>query len=121
MVLFTLFRTFGLTVHIKAYEGNGGQSIGDATKRCRDLISTQDDMGAESEVRGVIFTINLMARHHVPDFECSHYVDDEIFQHVTWFNEWTAQGNGKEYHEVTSRVTRWIGNETEVEWDYASL
>lgn len=106
-VLFTLFRTFGLTVHIKAYEKYCYGSIDGATKQCRGLTSTQDDTGAKSEA--------------IPDFEHSYYVGDEVFQSVTWFNEWTAQEDGKEYHEVARPVTNWIGNETEVEWNYASL
>jgi hypothetical protein len=62
-----------------------------------------------------------IAGQQIPDFECSGYVGDEIFQSVTWFNEWTAQEDGKEYHEVARPVTNWIGNGIEVEWNYASL
>lgn len=120
-VLFTLFRAFDLTVHIKAYEEYCYGSIDDAIKRCRSLISTQDDTGTESETMSVSAKTVPIAGQQIPDFERGGYVGDEIFQSATWFNEWTAQKDGKEYHEVARPITNWIGNETEVEWNYASL
>jgi hypothetical protein len=108
-VLFTLFRAFGLTVHIKAYKGHCYGSADDATKRCRGLISTQDDIGGESEM------------NQMSNFESGRYVGEEIFRGVAWFNEWAPKEDGKEYHEVARPVTNWIGNETEIDWEYAFL
>jgi hypothetical protein len=119
-VLFTLFRAFGLTVHIKAYERCCYGSADDATKRCRGFIATQDDIGVESEA-DVSANTTLIKGQHISDFERSYYVGDEIFRSVAWFNEWTAQEDGKEYHEVARPVTNWIGNETEIEWEYTFL
>jgi hypothetical protein len=84
-VLFTLFRAFGLTVHIKAYERYCYGSVDDATKRCRGLISTQDDIGVESEAKDV--STILIKGQQISDFERSYYVGDEIFRNVAWFNE----------------------------------
>jgi hypothetical protein len=113
-VLFTLFRAFGLTVHIKAYEGYCYGSVDDATKRCRGLISTQDDIGGESVTKDV-------SAKQISDFERSYYVGDEIFRSVAWFNEWATKEGGEGYHEVARPVTNWIGNETEIEWEYVFL
>jgi hypothetical protein len=110
--LFTLFRAFGLTVHIKAHEENRCRCIDCAAKRCRDTLSGRGDL-AEVDA--------MVGRRQISDFECSDYVGDEIFQSVTWINQWTARDEGKEYHEVAGPVDKWIGNETEIEWDYVSL
>jgi hypothetical protein len=117
-VLFTLFRALGLTVHIKAYERH---CYGNTTKRAQDLISNRADVGGESEPQDVCPDPVIVNAQQFSDFERSYYVGDEIFRSVAWFNEWAAKGAGKEYHEVAQPVTHWIGNETEIEWEYASL
>jgi hypothetical protein len=57
----------------------------------------------------------------ISDFERSYYVGDEIFRSVAWFNEWATKEGGEGYHEVVRPVTNWIGNETEIEWEYVFL
>jgi len=108
-VLFTLFRAFGLTVHIKAYEGYRHGNADNTTKWRRGLISTQDDIWGKSEA------------NQISAFERGGYVGDEIFQNVSWFNKWAPKESGKDYHEVAKPVTNWIGNETEIDWEYAFL
>ena len=120
-VLFTLFRALGLTVHIKASEGYRDRSVDDITTRFRGLISIQDDLGVESEAKNESANTTLITRQQISDFERSYYVSDDIFWSVVWFNEWTAQEDRKEYHEVARPVTNWVGNETEIEWEYAFL
>jgi hypothetical protein len=117
-VLFTVFRALGLTVHIKAHERH---CYGSTTKRLQGLISTRANVGGESEPEDVGPNAVLVTAQRISDFERSYYVGDEIFWSVAWFNEWAAKGAGKEYHEVAQPVTRWIGNETEIEWEYAFL
>jgi hypothetical protein len=100
-VLFTLFRAFGLTVHIKPYD----RCYYNATMQDRGLIST----GGEPEV------------NQISKYGCGSYVGDEIFRSVAWFNKWVAREGGKEYHEVACPVTNWIGNETEIDWEYTFM
>jgi len=120
-VLFTIFREFDLTVHIKAYEGHCHGSVDHATKRCRGLIPTQENIRVESEGKDVSANTILITANQTSDFECGDYVGDEIFQSVVWFNELATQDGGKGYHEVAGPVTNWIGNETEIDWEYAFL
>jgi hypothetical protein len=40
---------------------------------------------------------------------------------VKWFNEEWLNNVGAGYHEVAMPVTTWIGNETEIEWEYSFL
>jgi hypothetical protein len=47
----------------------------------------------------------FITAQQIPEFECSYYVGDEIFQSVARFNERAAKEGGKEYHEVTGPVT----------------
>ena len=63
----------------------------------------------------------MITAQQTSSFDRDYYVGDEIFHIVTWFNEWAAKESGKEYHEVAGPVTNWIGNETELEWEYVSL
>lgn len=103
-VLFTLFRTFGLTVHIKACEGYFYVSSEDTTTRCRGLISTQDDIG-ESKAKDVSASTILKTAQQISDFERSYYVGDEIFRNVTWFNGCAAKEGRKEYYKVPRPVS----------------
>ena len=52
-------------------------------------------------------------------FDCGHYVSDEIFGHVKWFDEKPALNPVGAGCLDGAKPTTWIGNETEVDWDYS--
>lgn len=118
-VIFTLFRAFGLTVHIKAYGEYCYGGTDNAVKLDQSLTSTNDDIGAEPKATDS--NTDFTAEPQIHNFEHSHYVGGEISRSVTWVNEPTAQEDRKQHLEVAKPVTSWIGNETEIEWNYTSL
>jgi hypothetical protein len=127
--LFTVCQALGLTVHIKPYDRRWiGVGSVDTTTRLRDFISNQEDTDGESDVKEVSVnrSLNLddgsiAAHEQFSRFDCGFYIGDEIFANVKWLNESPVNDAGAGYHEVAGPVTTWIGNETEVDWEYSSF
>ncbi|ERF68495.1 hypothetical protein EPUS_05634 [Endocarpon pusillum Z07020] len=106
-VIFAIFRALELTVHIKPYEAGSiiGGKIADARVRLESLFTEEATCGR-------------LVANEFERFDCGHYVGDEIFEHVKWFNEKPALHPAGEGCLDVAKPTRWIGNETEVDWDY---
>ncbi|KAH6881169.1 hypothetical protein B0T10DRAFT_609316 [Thelonectria olida] len=115
-ILFAIFRALGLTVHIKPYEpgsiagGVGAGEFVDAGIRFQRLLSTEEQEAKAGAAAQIQFQL----------FNGGHYVGNEIFRHAKWFNKPPTMMNptGAECLDGP-KPTTWIGNETEIDWDYA--
>ncbi|KAG9228596.1 hypothetical protein BJ875DRAFT_500604 [Amylocarpus encephaloides] len=107
-VIFAVFQALGLTVHIKPYEVRWiSGEIADAKTRLQSLLS------AEETASGGL-AVNELERY------CGGgYIGDEIFGHVKWFNERPITNPAGAGCLADAKPTTWIGNETEVDWDYS--
>ena len=47
------------------------------------------------------------------------YISNEIFGHTKWFNERPVTNPAGAGCLADAKPTTWIGNETEVDWDYS--
>jgi hypothetical protein len=52
-------------------------------------------------------------------FDRGHYVGDEIFGYIKWFNEKPAPNPAGAGCLADAKPTTWIDNETEVDWNYS--
>ncbi|KAI1392833.1 uncharacterized protein F4822DRAFT_142430 [Hypoxylon trugodes] len=87
-IVFTIFRSLGLTVHIKPRESG---MIGGA----------------------------LSSEPPPENLDRGYYIGDEIFNYVQWLNNHPKAAPAGEGHLAQPKPFSWIGNEIEIDWDYA--
>ncbi|KAJ2904300.1 hypothetical protein MKZ38_008359 [Zalerion maritima] len=107
-IIFAVFRALGLTVHIQPYEN--GKTVGGQVGNVRTLLQ---------DLRTSEIADGRPAKNKFKEFERHYYVGDEIFQHAKWFNEQPTTNPGGAGWLGDAKPTHWIGNETDVDWDYS--
>ncbi|KAK5657560.1 hypothetical protein OQA88_3133 [Cercophora sp. LCS_1] len=100
-VVFTVFRSFGLIVHIKSYGNDRGTQIQDVRRRCRAS-------GWEPP----------LCKKDFERLSQDCYVGNEIFGKATWLNDTPQESPAAQEQLVDAELARWLGNEAEAEWDY---
>lgn len=107
--IFAVFRTLGLTVHIKPFDWR--VEMADVSTPRQTLLPSAATAGGGPVVN----------KEELERFGRGGYVGDEIFNKANWLNEMPREMSAGAGYLAGAKPTRWIGNEAEVEWDYYFL
>ncbi|KAK7976969.1 hypothetical protein PG988_004459 [Apiospora saccharicola] len=107
--IFAAFRALDLTVHIRPYERGSAEENGN--NRYQSLFSTEEPRGSGNATTETSKALG--------SFNRGGHVGEEILEYTKWLNGAPAADPAGEGCLGDTKPTRYIGNESEVDWDYS--